>query len=118
MALTGRLHPLLVHFPIALILIAAFSDLVSLTTQFPEWHTVAVAKHPVHEVQIVAARFAFEPAIVQVVSGESVRIVVRSKDGTHGFAITKLKIDLHIPVMVRVSRAGLDIDDSEGGLSY
>src|SRR5882724_2879970 len=43
MALTGRLHPLLVHFPIALILIAAVAELISLTTQFPEWHTVAVA---------------------------------------------------------------------------
>src|SRR6266436_4787925 len=43
MALTGRLHPLLVHFPIALVLIAAIAELVSVTTRFPEWHTVAVA---------------------------------------------------------------------------
>ena len=43
MALTGRLHPLLVHFPIALVLIAAVAELVSLTTQFPEWHVVAMA---------------------------------------------------------------------------
>jgi len=43
MALTGRFHPLLVHFPIALVLIAAVAELVSLTTQFPEWHLVAVA---------------------------------------------------------------------------
>ena len=43
MALTGRLHPLLVHFPIALILIAAIAELVSVTTRFPQWHTVAVA---------------------------------------------------------------------------
>src|ERR1019366_8462449 len=43
MALTGHLHPLLVHFPIALILIAAVSELVSLVTAFPEWHTCAVA---------------------------------------------------------------------------
>ena len=43
MALTGRFHPLLVHFPIALVLVAAVAELVSLTTQFPEWHTVAVA---------------------------------------------------------------------------
>jgi uncharacterized membrane protein len=43
MALTGRLHPLLVHFPIALVLIAAIAELVSLTTRFPEWHMVAVA---------------------------------------------------------------------------
>jgi len=43
MALTGRFHPLLVHFPIALVLIAAVAELVFLTTQFPEWHMVAVA---------------------------------------------------------------------------
>jgi heme/copper-type cytochrome/quinol oxidase subunit 2 len=58
---------------------------------------IAAADRPVHEVQIVASRFTFEPAIVQVVAGESVRIVVRSKDGTHGFSIPKLKIDLRIP---------------------
>ena len=55
------------------------------------------ADHPVHEVQIVASRYTFEPATIQVMAGESVRLVVRSKDGTHGFAIPKLKIDLHIP---------------------
>ena len=43
MALIGHFHPLLVHFPIALILIAATPELVSVTTKFPEWHTVAVA---------------------------------------------------------------------------
>jgi uncharacterized membrane protein len=42
MALTGRLHPLLVHFPIALILIAAIAELVALATQFREWHTFAI----------------------------------------------------------------------------
>jgi cytochrome c oxidase subunit 2 len=57
----------------------------------------AAAGQPVHEVQVVASRFSFEPASIQVVAGESVRLVVRSKDGTHGFAIPKLKIDLHIP---------------------
>jgi uncharacterized membrane protein len=43
MALTGRLHPLLVHFPIALILIAAIAELIFLVTRFPRWQTVAVA---------------------------------------------------------------------------
>jgi len=43
MTLTGRLHPLLVHFPIALILIAAIAELLSMITRFPEWHVVAVA---------------------------------------------------------------------------
>ena len=43
MTLTGRFHPLLVHCPIALILIAAMAELVSVVTRFPEWHVVAVA---------------------------------------------------------------------------
>ena len=60
-------------------------------------YRLAAAGQPVHEVQIIASRYAFEPAIVQLVAGESVRLVVRSKDGTHGFAIPKLKIDLHVP---------------------
>ena len=58
---------------------------------------IAAAGQPVHEIQVVASRFTFEPAIIQVVAGESVRLVVRSKEGVHGFAIPKLKIDLHIP---------------------
>jgi cytochrome c oxidase subunit 2 len=60
-------------------------------------YRIAAASQPVHEVQIVASRYAFEPAMVQLAAGESVRLVVRSKDGTHGFAIPKLKIDLHLP---------------------
>jgi cytochrome c oxidase subunit 2 len=58
---------------------------------------IAAGGQPVHEVQVIASRFTFEPGTIQVVAGESVRLVVRSKDGTHGFAIPKLKIDLHIP---------------------
>ena len=58
---------------------------------------IAAAGQPVHEVQVVASRFTFEPTSIQVFAGESVRLVVRSKDGTHGFAIPKLKIDLHVP---------------------
>lgn len=43
MALTGRFHPLLVHFPIALLLIAALAEVVSLAARSPGWHLVAVA---------------------------------------------------------------------------
>jgi cytochrome c oxidase subunit II len=60
-------------------------------------HRIAAADQPVHEMQIVASRFAFEPSTIQVTAGESVRLVLRSKDGTHGFAIPNLKIDLRIP---------------------
>src|SRR5260221_14306636 len=55
MALTGRLHPLLVHFPIALVLIAAVAELVSLATRFPEWHLVAVANIRVGAASAVAS---------------------------------------------------------------
>jgi heme/copper-type cytochrome/quinol oxidase subunit 2 len=58
---------------------------------------ITAADQPVHEMQIVASRFMFEPSTIQVTAGESVRLVVRSTDGTHGFAIPKLKIDLRIP---------------------
>jgi len=61
------------------------------------WTGLAAGEQPVHEVQVIASRFTFEPATIQVVAGESVRLVVRSKDGTHGFTIPRLKIDLHIP---------------------
>jgi cytochrome c oxidase subunit II len=60
-------------------------------------YRIAAAGQPVHEVQIVASRYTFEPATVQLVAGEAVRLVVRSQDGVHGFAIPKLKIDLRLP---------------------
>jgi cytochrome c oxidase subunit 2 len=57
----------------------------------------AAADQPVHDVQIVASRYAFEPATIHVTAGESVRLVIRSKDVVHGFSIPDLKIDVRIP---------------------
>jgi heme/copper-type cytochrome/quinol oxidase subunit 2 len=57
----------------------------------------AVVHHPVHEVQVVASKFMFEPAAIEVSAGESVRLVLRSKDTVHGFSIPSLKIDVQIP---------------------
>jgi cytochrome c oxidase subunit 2 len=57
----------------------------------------AAADQPVHEVQIVASKYQFEPVTIQVTAGEAVRLVVRSKDRTHGFSIPKLKIDERVP---------------------
>ena len=42
MALIGRLHPLLVHFPIGLVLIAAVAEVVAMTTGLWDWRAVAV----------------------------------------------------------------------------
>ena len=53
--------------------------------------------NPVHEVEVVAKQFAFEPAVIQVTAGEPVRLVIRSSDRVHGFAIRDLKIDVQIP---------------------
>jgi cytochrome c oxidase subunit 2 len=57
----------------------------------------AAADRSVHEIQITASRYAFDPATIQVNAGEPVRIVIRSKDGVHGFSIPKLKIDVPVP---------------------
>jgi cytochrome c oxidase subunit 2 len=57
----------------------------------------AAADRPVHEIQITASRYAFDPLTIQVSAGEPVRIVIRSKDGVHGFSIPKLKIDVQVP---------------------
>jgi cytochrome c oxidase subunit 2 len=55
------------------------------------------AAAPVHEIQVVAKKYAFEPSTIDVVAGEQVRLTIRSTDTDHGFAIKALKIDVDIP---------------------
>jgi uncharacterized membrane protein len=43
MALLGRIHPLVIHFPIALVLIAACAELIATFSGRLYWRTVAVA---------------------------------------------------------------------------
>lgn len=43
MTLIGRLHPLLVHFPIALVLVAAVAEVVATTTGLSDWRALALA---------------------------------------------------------------------------
>jgi len=57
----------------------------------------AAADRPIHEIQITASRYAFDPVTIQVNAGELVRVVIRSTDGVHGFSIPKLKIDVKVP---------------------
>ena len=49
------------------------------------------------EIKIVAKRFAFEPARVEVTDGERVRLVVTSADGVHGIEIKKFKVNKRVP---------------------
>jgi len=51
----------------------------------------------VKEFTVVAERYKFTPARIEVTQGDTVRITVKSADGTHGFAIKKLKIDATVP---------------------
>jgi uncharacterized membrane protein len=43
MSLVGKFHPLLVHFPIALVLAAASAEIVAIWTRRATWRAVAVA---------------------------------------------------------------------------
>jgi uncharacterized membrane protein len=43
MELAGRLHPMLVHFPIALAVIAAGAEALAIVTRRPAWHGLALA---------------------------------------------------------------------------
>lgn len=44
------------------------------------------------EFEVVARRFTFEPAMLEVNVGDTVKITLTSADGTHGFAIEKLDV--------------------------
>ena len=43
MVLIGKLHPMLVHFPIALVLAAAAAELLAIITRRASWRVIAVA---------------------------------------------------------------------------
>jgi len=42
MAFIGRFHPLLIHFPIALVIAAAMAEIAAMVTADERWRTVAV----------------------------------------------------------------------------
>jgi cytochrome c oxidase subunit 2 len=47
--------------------------------------------------EVVARRFAFEPATIEVTEGDRVRLVVRSADGPHGVEIKAFKVKKAVP---------------------
>jgi uncharacterized membrane protein len=58
MAFIGRLHPLLIHFPIALVIVAALAEVVAMVTSDDRWRTVAVVNARVGAVFALLATFA------------------------------------------------------------
>ena len=48
-------------------------------------------------INVVAKRFTFEPARIEVAEGERVKLVLTSGDGVHGVEIKKFKITKKVP---------------------
>ena len=48
-------------------------------------------------IEVIAKRFAFEPAEIEATVGEKLTLAVRSADGVHGIEIKKVKIKKEIP---------------------
>ena len=48
-------------------------------------------------IEVVAKRFTFEPAVIEVTDGERVRLNVKSEDGVHGLQIKKFRVNTMIP---------------------
>ena len=48
-------------------------------------------------INVVAKRFTFEPARVEVTEGERVKLVITSGDGVHGAEIKKFKVNKKVP---------------------
>jgi cytochrome c oxidase subunit II len=48
-------------------------------------------------IEVVAKRFVFEPAEIEVTVGERITLSVRSADGVHGIEIKNVKVSKEIP---------------------
>ena len=64
--------------------------------QDPAAASAPFAQEP-REIAVVAKRFGFEPARVEVTEGERVRLMVSSGDGVHGLEIKKFKVNKKVP---------------------
>jgi cytochrome c oxidase subunit II len=47
--------------------------------------------------EVIARRFTFEPATIEVTEGDRVRLIVRSADGPHGVEIKKFSVKKAVP---------------------
>jgi len=70
---------------------------VPATPAAPRAALAAVRADEPRVIEVVAKRFAWEPAEIQVTVGERVRLVLRTADGLHGIELKKFKISKEIP---------------------
>lgn len=52
---------------------------------------------PPRSFELVASKFKFEPATLEVAEGDRVRLTLRSTDTEHGLEIKKLKVKVTVP---------------------
>jgi cytochrome c oxidase subunit II len=57
----------------------------------------APADAPPRTIEVVASRFKFTPAVIEVTEGERVQLKVRSSDGTHGIGIKDFQVKAKLP---------------------
>jgi cytochrome c oxidase subunit 2 len=93
--LTRRAGSVSLRFLIAIVTLIAASAAGDLSAQAPQ-DKEATRSGP-RVIEIVARRYAFEPAVVEAVVGEPLRLMVVSADGPHGLEIKKFKVKQQIP---------------------
>ena len=52
---------------------------------------------PPRNFEVIASKYKFEPATLQVTEGDRVRLTLRSTDTEHGLEIKKLKVKVAVP---------------------
>ena len=70
--------------------------LLGVAAMSPAQQDPAAAAAP-RVIDVVAKRFAFEPARIEVTEGERIRLVVTSADGVHGVGIKKFRVEKTVP---------------------
>jgi heme/copper-type cytochrome/quinol oxidase subunit 2 len=52
---------------------------------------------PVRTFEITASKYMFEPSTIEVKRGDHVKLILRSRDTTHGLALKEFKVNVEIP---------------------
>ncbi len=76
---------------------AAGTALLLGAAAMPSFQQDPAAASAPREIAVVASRFAFEPARIEVTEGEHIRLLVSSADGVHGVGIKKFKVEKTVP---------------------
>ena len=82
---------------IVLAVVAAVGLAVLITGQLPLAHGAERAESARRTFEIVASRYAFDPARIEVAQGDHVKLRLRSADTTHGLAIDAYGVKVAIP---------------------